>query len=98
MTDEERYEIHQYFNSLVVGLGDLLFQESAHSIHGKLNDMGFSDRSRTIQNMQDFNMIMFCENLETIASRIPTELETSGSLITIPDEEWDWLLEKLGSP
>ena len=41
---------------------------------------------------------MFCENLETIASRIPTELETSGSLITIPDEEWDWLFEKLGSP
>ena len=98
MTEEERYEIHQYFNGLVLGLGDLLFQESANSIQGKLNDMGFSDRSRTIQNMQDFNMIMFCENLETIASRIPTELETSGSLITIPDEEWDWLLEKLGNP
>ena len=51
MTEEERYEIHQYFNSLVLGLGDLLFQESANAIQGKLNDMGFSDRSRTIQNM-----------------------------------------------
>ena len=60
--------------------------------------MGFSERSRTIQNMQDFKLIEFVENLETIHSRIPTELETSGDLIVIPDHEWNWLKERLENP
>ena len=37
--DSERYDIHHYFNNLDGGLGDLLFQNSSDSIHGKLYDM-----------------------------------------------------------
>ena len=48
MEECERYDIHQYFNSLVGGLGDLLFQNSANNIHGKLSDMAFSERVRTL--------------------------------------------------
>ena len=48
LAEDERYDIHQYFNSLVGGLGDLLFQNSASNIHGKLTDMAFSERVRTL--------------------------------------------------
>ena len=89
MTEDERYEIHQYFNSLVGGLGDLLFQESAVSITGKLNDMGFSERSRTLQKLQECRLVEFVALAEVSStkrlmsdsgSRVASELDDLSSI------------------
>ena len=69
LEDSDRYEIHQYFNRLNAGLGDLLFQNSSHSIHGKLYDMPLPERQITLQKLQDCKLVQFVgsSELSTIA-------------------------------
>ena len=43
-------------------------------------------------------MIEFVAHLDTYETKIPTELEDSGSIIQISEEEWEWLREKLENP
>ena len=66
--DSERYDIHHYFNNLDGGLGDLLFQNSSDSIHGKLYDMKLEEMQDILLKMQECKLIQFvgCNDLSTI--------------------------------
>ena len=97
--DSERYDIHHYFNNLDGGLGDLLFQNSSDSIHGKLYDMKLEEMQDILLKMQECKLIQFvgCNDLSTITgSFIPQELSECSSNATIPSYQWDWLIDKLG--
>ena len=101
LDDSDRYDIHQYFNRLNAGLGDLLFQNSSYNIHGKLYDMPLPERQIILQKMQESKLVQFVgsNDLSTIAgSWLPQEISEYTSVATIPDCQWEWLVEQVGVP
>ena len=99
--DTERYDIHHYFNGLNGGLGDLLFQNSSASIHGKLSDMPLEEGRLILRKMQECRLVQFVGSNELstgAGSFVPMEISEYSSSATIPGYQWEWLMEKLGVP